>query len=115
MDMSSVTLDDIMPKVGDVADQNLGLFALIWYYCTIPYNLFLVWPSYYVGFIIWWPVYTILYYTQSLLSIFGLSEVDVPLWKWLLFYPDSYAPVFYFDFFWPAVTEDEETTDETAE
>ena len=114
MDMTTDFLEAIKPVVGDVADQNLGVFATIWYYITIPYNLFLVWPSYYIWFPIWWPVYVLLYYSTSLLSIFGLADFDVPLWLYLLAYPYSYAPVFYFDFFYPPVTDEtEETTDET--
>ena len=112
MEMPTTFLDAMKPMVGAIP-ADLSVFGLIWYYISIPYRLFVVWPTYYLWLPIWWPVYVIMYYSSSLLSLFGGVEFDVPLWLYLLAYPDSYAPVFYFDFFYPPVTDETETTDET--
>ena len=102
MDMTTDFLEAIKPVVGDVADQNLGVFATIWYYITIPYNLFVLWPNFYIYLSIWWPVYVLWYYSYYS----GLAYFDAPLWLYLLAYPDLAFPVFYFDFFYPPVTDE---------
>ena len=78
MDMALQKLADLTGDstlhlaVGDISTQNLDWWGWTVYLWSLPANIFITWPTYYLNLLWTWPIYTIVYFVQAgALALFG--------------------------------------------
>ena len=94
--------------VGGPGAQGFGVWGWVVYFSSLFSKITVAWPWYYFSVIFFWPIYVLQYYVgKGANALLGI-DTAYALWFYLLFRPDFYAPIFYFDVFYPEVEEEAE-------